>query len=58
MTKLSYMIKNFQIDEKKRLVNFTISVCKAFTLLIFKYDMSEYRNTIEMAFFGNKPFYQ
>ena len=46
MTKLNFIIKHFQINVEKRFVNFychTISLCKAFKVLIFKYDVSEYR---------------
>ena len=55
MTKFGYMIKQFQIDVEKLFVNFqcrTISLCKAFTVLIFKYDISEYRIAIKMVFSG------
>ena len=41
MTKQSYMKKHSQIDVAKRSVNFhcaTISLCEAFTVLIFEYD--------------------
>ena len=46
MTRLSYVIQHFQIDMEKRFVDFhcrTISLCLALTVLIFKYDISEYR---------------
>ena len=53
LTKLSCMIKHFQIDVEKWFVNFycfTIRFCKAFTVLIFKYDISENRNALKMVF--------
>ena len=54
LTKQIYMIKHFEIDMGKRFVNFhcrtIISLCKEFTVLIFKYDISEYRNAIKMVF--------
>ena len=43
MTKLSCMIKHFQIDIEKPFVKFhsrTIRLSKAFTVLMFKYDIS------------------
>ena len=42
MKKLSYVNKHFQVDVKKRFVNFqgrTIDLCKTFAVQIFKYDM-------------------
>ena len=54
MTKLSHMIKHFYIDVEKRLFSFhcrTKSYCKAFTVLISKYDISKvYKNAIKMVF--------
>ena len=46
MTKLSCINKHFQIEVEKRLVNFhcrAISLCKEFTVLIFKCVISENR---------------
>ena len=64
------MIKHFQIDVGKRFVNFrcrTISLCKAFTVFMYKYDISRYRNAkknywyflclfVAVERFGNKTF--
>ena len=53
MTKQIYIVKHFQIDEEKRFVNFhcsRITLFKARTVLILKYDISEYRNEIKMVF--------
>ena len=50
MTKPIYRITHVHINVKKRFVYFqcpTISLCKAFTVLIFKYDIDEYRNEIK-----------
>ena len=55
MTKLSYMIKRFQTDVRKTFYQRSMSymqasLCKAFTILIIKYDISGYKNAIKMVF--------
>ena len=49
MAKLSYIVKYFQIDVEKLFVNFhcrTIRFCKAYTGLLFDYDISALMNAI------------
>ena len=46
MTKLWYMIKNFEIDVEKVLSK--LSLGKVFAVLVFKYDISDYSNNMSV----------